>query len=74
MRFRQAQRRRGAALGATPPPLAVASLPAVLSSVGQRRRVVTAYDRRTDELVARSIGSARSTPPPITVGRDSVEP
>jgi hypothetical protein len=47
MRFRQAQRRRGAALGATPPPLAVASLPAVaLAKVGchhirpQNRRAV----------------------------------
>ena len=47
MRFRQAQRRRGAALGATPPPLAVASLPAVaFAKVGchhirpQNRRAV----------------------------------
>jgi hypothetical protein len=37
MRFRQAQWRRRAALGATPPLLAVASQPAVLSSVGQAK-------------------------------------
>jgi len=40
MRFRQAQRRRGAALGATPPPLAVASCHRVRPQ--NRRAVVLA--------------------------------
>ncbi len=52
MRFRQAQRRRGAALGATPPPLAVASLPAVaLAKVGCHR--VRPQNRRAVVLAVR---------------------
>jgi hypothetical protein len=52
MRFRQAQRRRGAALGATPPPLAVASLPAVaFAKAGYHR--VRPQNRRAVVLAVR---------------------